>query len=334
MSERHRDARKHWGRLYRWALAGIVAAGALGLAACSDDAEELEEVSFRLNWVVAGNHAPFFLAQSEGYWEECGLDVSIRAGSGSGDTAQQVGTGSSEFGLTDAVSIVPGRVEGLPIKSIGVLYQDNPSSLVTKADSGIEEIEDVEGRTFGAVPGGSPYLLLQWVFDQQGIDTDSIQERTVSAPGIAELETDQVDFITFFGTEVVNVDPNPEENLNWLWFSDLGLDAYGLAVASSDSYIEENPDNVQCFTDGLRQGLEAAEDDPDAALEALYEAEEAAAEAPEAQETMLDAIWPFIGDEPLAQSADKWESTQQIVLEAEIIEEQVDVEELFTTEFE
>ena len=333
MSEVRVNARKRSSRWHRWALAGVLAGGALALAACDGD-DEVEEVSLRLNWVVAGNHAPFFLAQSEGYWEECGLDVQIRAGSGSGDTAQQVGTGASEFGLTDSVSIVAGRVEGLPIRSVGVLYQDNPSSLVTKADSGIEQIEDLEGRIFGAVPGGSPYLLLQWVFDQHGIDTDTIDENTVPAPGIAQLETDQVDFITFFGTEVVNVDPNPEENLNWLWFSDLGVDTYGLALASSDSYIEENPENVECFVDGARQGLEAAEADPDAALEALYDAEAEAAEAPEVQEQMLEAIWPFVGDAPLQQTSEKWESTQQILFEADIVEEQIDADEFFTADFE
>ncbi len=318
----------------RWRLSALVAAMALVIAGCGGGDDELTEVQFRLNWVIAGNHAPFFLAQSEGFWAECGLDVDIRAGSGSGDTAQQVGTGASEFGLTDAVSIVAGRVEGLPIQSVGVLYQDNPSSLVTKADSGINELADVEGRTFGAVPGGSPYLLLQWIFDQQGIDTDSIREVSVPAPGIAQLMTDQVDFITFFGTEVVNIDPNPEENLHWLWFSDLGVESYGLAIASSDDYISDNPEHVACFLDGARQGLEAAQADPAAALEALYEGAPDTAEAPDVQERMLESMWTVVGDTPLAQNEAGWSSTQQVLFEAEIVGEQIDVNEFFSTDFE
>ena len=38
---------------------------------------EMTSVDFRLNWVIAGNHAPFFLAKQEGFWEDCGLDVTM-----------------------------------------------------------------------------------------------------------------------------------------------------------------------------------------------------------------------------------------------------------------
>ena len=73
---------------------------------------EMTSVDFRLNWVIAGNHAPFFLAKQEGFWEDCGLDVSMAAGQGSGDTAQLVANGSQQFGLTDAVSIIAGKTRG------------------------------------------------------------------------------------------------------------------------------------------------------------------------------------------------------------------------------
>ena len=107
----------------------------------------MTSVDFRLNWVLAGNHAPFFLAKQEGFWEECGLDVSMAPGQGSGDTAQQVANGSQEFGLTDAVSIVAGRTRGLEITALGVLYQTNPSAIVSKKSAGIETLEDVQGKT-------------------------------------------------------------------------------------------------------------------------------------------------------------------------------------------
>src|SRR5574338_1495764 len=118
----------------------------------------MTSVDFRLNWVIAGNHAPFFLAKQEGFWEECGLDVSMAAGKGSGDTAQLVANGSQQFGLTDAVSIAAGRTKGLQVKSLGVLYQTNPASIVSYKKTNLTTLDDVKGKTWGAVPGGSPYL--------------------------------------------------------------------------------------------------------------------------------------------------------------------------------
>lgn len=293
---------------------------------------EMTSVDFRLNWVIAGNHAPFFLAKQEGFWEDCGLDVSMAAGQGSGDTAQLVANGSQQFGLTDAVSIVAGATRGLEITALGVVYQTNPASIVSKKAADITSLEDVAGRTWGAVPGGSPYLLLKALFAEEGI-TD-VREVSVPAPGIAQLLSDQVDFITFFANEVANIDPDPDANLNVLPLADFGQDIYGLAIASSPDYIAENPDKVQCFVDGVRQGWEAAEADPEAALDALEAANPETAERRAVHEALLQGAFDYDGDgDFLAQTADKWEETQQVLADAGIIESTVDVTDIFTDEY-
>jgi NitT/TauT family transport system substrate-binding protein len=292
---------------------------------------EMTSVDFRLNWVIAGNHAPFFLAKQEGFWEECGLDVSMAAGQGSGDTAQLVANGSQQFGLTDAVSIIAGATRGLEITALGVVYQTNPASIVSKKAADITELSDVAGRTWGAVPGGSPYLLLKALFAENNI-TD-VREVSVPAPGIAQLLADQVDFITFFANEVANIDPDPEANLNVVPLADYGQDIYGLSIASSPDYIAEHPDQVQCFVDGVRKGWEAAEADPEAALDALEAANPETAERRAVHEALLQGAFDYAGDDFLAQTADKWEETQQVLADAGIIESTVDVTNVFTDEY-
>lgn len=292
---------------------------------------EAVDVRFRLNWVIAGNHAPYFLAQSEGYWAACGLNVSINAGQGSGDTAQLVGTGAEEFGLTDGVSITAGRSQGLPVQSIGVVYEDNPSSLVSYLETGIDELADVEGKTYGAVPGGSPYLLLHALFEENGIDTSTVQEVSVPPPGIAELKTDSVDFITFFGNEVANIDD--PSLLSVLFFRDFGLVSYGLALASSEDYIAEHPDQAQCFVDGVRQGFEEAAADPEKALQALYAAAPETEANAAVHEQMLQGAFDFIGDDFLTQNVDKWTATQDFLVDSGVVENAVDPATLFTDAF-
>jgi NitT/TauT family transport system substrate-binding protein len=291
----------------------------------------MTSVDFRLNWVLAGNHAPFFLAKQEGFWEECGLDVSMAPGQGSGDTAQQVANGSQEFGLTDAVSIVAGRTRGLEITALGVLYQTNPSAIVSKKSAGIETLEDVQGKTWGAVPGGSPYLLLNALFEEN--DITDVREVSVPAPGIAQLLADQVDFITFFGNEVANIDPNPEENLNVVPFSEYGQDIYGLAIASHPDYIAEHPDQVACFVDGVRRGFEAATEAPEAALDALEAANPETAERREVHAALLEGAFEYAGDDLLAQTEEKWAETQDVLSSAGIIESTVEPTDFFTNDY-
>lgn len=313
-------------------VGGGVAAGA-DASPSPAAAAELTPATFRLNWVLAGNHAPYFLAKEMGFWEACGLDVSLAAGTGSGDTAQLVANGSQDFGLTDAVSIAAGRTRGLEVTSLGVVYQSNPASIVSYKPTGITTLEDVRGKTWGAVPGGSPYLLLKALFTEQGIADDEYREVSVPAPGIAQLRTGQVDFITFFANEASNVDPDPATNLNVLPLKDFGQDIYGLAIASNDSYISERPDMVSCFVSGVRQGFEAAQADPEAALQALYAAAPEAEENDASMRALLDGAFEYAGDDLLAQTAEKWDATQQVLAEAGIIESTLEATDFFTNDY-
>ena len=308
------------------AIGAAVAALATGSYAASE-AANIEKVSFRLNWVLAGNHAPFYLAQQKGFWTRCGLDVTMTPGTGSGATAQLVGTGSQEFGLTDAVSITAARAHGIPVKSIGAVYQTNPSSIVSKKSAGIAKLQDVAGKTWGAVPSGSPYLLLKGLFKKY--DITSVKEADVPSPGIAQLRTGQVDFITFFGNEAANIDPDVDKDLNIVWFKDYGQDIYGLALATSDDYLKSHPQQVACFRQGVIDGFREAKANPEEALQALYAKAPETKRRPEVQAALLQGAFGFAGTDLLAQTTAKWESTQQVLLDAGITPKKVDASSLF-----
>ena len=288
-------------------IAAFAAVGTSGNAATGASPPATpEKVSFRLNWVVAGNHAPFYLAQQKGLWTRCGLDVSMTPGTGSGATAPLIANGSQEFGLTDAVSITAARAHGLPVKSIGALYQTNPSSILSKKAEGITKLQDVAGKTWGAVPSGSPYLLLKALFKKYNITT--VKEADVPSPGIAQLKTGQVDFITFFGNEAANVDPDADKDLNIVWFKDYGQDIYGLAIATSDqSYLKSHPRQVACFRQGVVDGFKEARANPSEALQALYDNAPLTKNSPKVQAALLQGALEFTGTDLLAQSTGEME---------------------------
>lgn len=316
----------------RW-LAATFALAALVAGCGSDDGGgggggDTTRVSLRLNWVIAGNHAPFYLAQQKGYWRHCGLDVTMTAGKGSSDTATLVANGSQDFGVSDAVSVVAGRSHGLKVKSIGVLYQTNPSAIVSKKSAGISTLKDVTGMKWGAVPGASPYLLLKALFQENQVS--GVQEASVPAPGIAQLKTGQVDFITFFANEAANVDPQPDKNLNVLPFKDFGQDIYGLTLISNESYIRQHPDQVSCLKEGVSKGFAEARKDPDAALEALNKGAPETAASREVHRQLLDGAFEYAGGNLLAQDAAKWESTQKVLLRAKLVKATSDPTSFFT----
>src|SRR2546427_2333074 len=86
------------------ALATLVALGASSASA--------QRITFTLNWVAGGDHAPYFYAQKLGRYKEAGLDVDFESGRGSAASAQKVGAGQSQLGLSDMAGVVVFSREG------------------------------------------------------------------------------------------------------------------------------------------------------------------------------------------------------------------------------
>src|SRR5438552_18818405 len=86
------------------ALATLTALGASQASA--------QKLAFTLNWVAGGDHAPYFYAQKMGYYKQAGLDVDFETGRGSAASAQKVGAGQSQLGLSDMAGVLLFRGKG------------------------------------------------------------------------------------------------------------------------------------------------------------------------------------------------------------------------------
>src|SRR5262245_37372912 len=72
-----------------------------------------QKITFTLNWVAGGDHAPYFYAQKMGLYKQAGLDVDFETGRGSAASAQKVGAGQSQLGLSDMAGVLLFRGKGL-----------------------------------------------------------------------------------------------------------------------------------------------------------------------------------------------------------------------------
>jgi ABC-type dipeptide/oligopeptide/nickel transport system ATPase component len=108
---------------------GFLALVAVVMAAASAQAQSApQKATIRLDWKAGAQHAPFYLAKARGFYKDEGLDVDIISGSGSSDTVKQVGSGTVDFGLVDALVLVQAaqqRGEEL-LASVGLIrFKDN-----------------------------------------------------------------------------------------------------------------------------------------------------------------------------------------------------------------
>ena len=102
--------------LYFTRLAAIAGA-ALALAVAPAEAQK---VTFTLNWVAGGDHAPYFYAQKLGWYKDAGIDVEFETGRGSAVSAQKVGAGASQMGLSDMAVLQPEHGPPNAIVDVGV----------------------------------------------------------------------------------------------------------------------------------------------------------------------------------------------------------------------
>lgn len=293
--------------------------------------KELKKVTFRLNWATGGYHAPYYLAKEKGYFAAEGLDVEIQAGKGSVDTVKLVANGSADFGLADAVSIIPGKIQGMPIKAVGVAYQDNPMSVISLSEKNIKSLKDLEGKTFGAVPSGSPYILYKGLLKAQGVDASKIKEVTVDSPGSAQLLTKQVDAITLFYTEIYPIEVQAKQKLNVIKAKDNGLDIYGLAVFANEKTLQDKA-AVTGFLKALKKGIEEAKKNPEAAVDIMIKYAPEKKELRDQQIQLLkDAFQVMPGK--LDMDAAKWDRTQKVLFEQKAIEKMLDAKEYFDSSY-
>ena len=82
-------------------LSLMAAAAAVTLAAPAG-AQALDKFTFRLNWTLYGEHAPFFVARDKGFYKDVGLDVEILEGSGSTTVAQLTANATNPVSYVDA----------------------------------------------------------------------------------------------------------------------------------------------------------------------------------------------------------------------------------------
>lgn len=139
---------------------------------------DLQSLSVRLNVDATGTHAPFVLAQKNGWYAEEGLDVAFGEGGGSDTTVALIDTGDDDIGIAgfDAVAVL--RAEGAEVKVIGAWEQRSPLAIITVVGSDITEPADLEGATVVMDQGDIP--LFEAYAVRAGIDASAVETVTIT----------------------------------------------------------------------------------------------------------------------------------------------------------
>jgi NitT/TauT family transport system substrate-binding protein len=239
----------------------------------SSRAAEPVRVTIRLDFIIGGKHAPWFVALEKGFYAKRGLAATIQAGSGSADTVRAIAAGGADFGFADTSTAIVARSRGTPVVTVAQLGYV-PATIMWREDTNIKKLKDLEGKSWAISPGQAQWFLMPGYCRINNIDFKAIKIQETAAPlQPAALVARKADFIVMYrasNDEVAELAATKQGmKLNRIWMKDTGLDIYGSGLIAKDEDIKRRPDLVRAYVEGTMEGLRYARDHQEESLQIL-----------------------------------------------------------------
>ncbi|MCC8081657.1 MAG: ABC transporter substrate-binding protein [Lachnospiraceae bacterium] len=229
-----------------------------------DDTETIlpESVTVTLNEVAHSVfYAPMYVAIEEGYFEEEGIDLDLVCGYGADKVMAAVLADEADIGFMGPETTVYAANEGAndQVINFAQLTQRAGNFLVAREEMEDFDWSDLVGKTvLGGREGGMPEMVFEYILKQNGIDPDhdlDIDKSIDFGSTAAAFISNTADFTVEFEPYATGLET---EGAGYVVAS-LGVDSGYVpytAFSAKASYIEENPDVIQAFTNALQKGMD------------------------------------------------------------------------------
>lgn len=256
-------------------LAALLITVAALHAAVATSAEKAAEKSatIRLDFILGGKHAPWFIAAEKGFYSKRGLAVNIQPGTGSADTVRAIAAGLADFGFADLTTAIVARSRGSGVVSVAQLGYV-ATTVMWREETPIKNLKDLEGKSLAVSPGQAQWFLMPAFSRLNNIDYKSIKiQETAPALQPAALVAKKVDFILMFrasNDEVAELAAAKQGmKLRRVYMKDNGLNIYGSSLIVKEDDVKRRPEMIRAYVEGTMEGLKYAREHQDEALEML-----------------------------------------------------------------
>ncbi|HEU5462953.1 MAG TPA: ABC transporter substrate-binding protein [Candidatus Binatia bacterium] len=244
----------------------------LGLGAPAQ-AAELKPANVRMDFIIGGKHAPWFVALEKGFYAKRGLNVTIQSSTGSADTVRTIGAGGADFGFADISTTIVARSRGTPIQTVAQ-FGYVPATIMWREDTNIKQVKDLEGKTYAISPGQAQWYLMPAYCRINKVDYKAIRIQETAAPlQPAALATKKADFIVMYrgsNDEIAELAASKVGiKVNRIFMKDTGLDIYGTGLVVKEDDVKKRPEFVRAYVEATLEGLRYARDHQEEALKIL-----------------------------------------------------------------
>ena len=204
-------------------------------------------------------YAPQYAAIQNGYFEEEGLEIELTTGQGADKVMTAVIAGQSDIGFAGPEAAIYIYNEGKEdyAQVFAQMTQRDGSFLVSKDPTDDFKWTDLKGKT--VIPGrkgGVPYMTLEYVLKQNGIDPqkDLVLDDSISFDLMAgAFAGGDAEYVTLFEPTASATEQAGKGYIVASVGEEAGEIPY-TAYFANKSYIEQNPDVIQGFTNAIYKG--------------------------------------------------------------------------------
>ena len=306
-----------------------------GAPAVAEPCAAIDEVTLQLKWDTQAQFAGYYAASAKEYQAAC-LDVTIRPGGPDMFPEQVVAGGDAEFGLTWQPSLLAFREQGLPVQTIGQVFQSSGMREISWKDAGIQSPADLRGKKVAVWLGGNEFELFAALAKY---DLDREKDLTiVSQPFdmnlLLERHVDAAAAMTYNELAQVLEAKNPAtgnlyqlEDLNIIDFNQEGTAMLEDGIFVNEAWIADplNQDIAVRFLRASFKGWIRCRDDQDACIDLVVGAGPALGRGHQSWQMneVNKLIWPA-PDGIGVMDAQLWQQTADIALTHGVITKPAD----------
>jgi NitT/TauT family transport system substrate-binding protein len=262
-----------------------------GMAAAAD------EVTLQLKWVTQAQFAGYYVALDKGFYEEEGLDVTIKPGGPDIAPAQVIAGGGADVVLDWMPSALASREKGLPLVNIAQPFKSSGMMLTCRKDAGVSSPEDFKGKTLGVWFFGNEYPFLSWMSKlgystNGGADGVTVLKQGFNVDPILQGQAACVSTMTYNEYwQIIDAGLSPDDLVVFKY------EDQGVATLEDGMYVLEENLNDPAFVEKMvkfvrasMKGWKWAEENPEDAADIVLENDASGAQTEEHQQRMMREV--------------------------------------------
>jgi NitT/TauT family transport system substrate-binding protein len=278
--------------------------------------------------------APMYVAIEKGYFREAGIEVELDYKFET-DGVALVGAGDLPLAVVSGEQVLLARAQGLPVVYVAAWYQQYPVSVVAKSELGVLVPQDLKGKKIG-LPGlfGANYVGLRALLSEAKMSESDVTLDSIGFNQVDLLATGDQDVIVgYTANEPIQLRARgiPVTEIRVADYVQLASNG----ILASEKVISENPELVRAFVDAFLKGLADTIANPDEAFKMSE------SHIPNFADLDSDVQIQVLGTSIEQWKAERlgysdpqaWQNMQEVLLEAGLISEEMDLNKAFTNEF-